>query len=126
MHSTVIRAEGGSRACAVRAAGRRPVGPVAAGSDRAAGAQRLGAAVPLGVFDDQRVVLVEHRVVGGERGLEKGLDFSVSRAFINEPDPVQDAARVCIDDKNRNAEGVEQYRISGLRPDAPLRQKLVA
>src|SRR5208282_1097890 len=103
--------------------GSRGFPAIAAGPDGTRGALRPGPAVHLCMLDDEGVVLVEERGSRFQRVVEESLQDIVALGAVDQPDARKDPARISIDDENRLVKRVEQYRVGGLRSDAPRGKK---
>ena len=103
---------------------RLPAASSASGHASHFGAVR--AAVILADAHQQGMIFVVERRVGGQGGLEVVFDFVVVGVVADPAVAGEDAVRVRVDDKRRQAAGVEQDRVGRFGADAVDRQQLLA
>src|SRR5438046_30908 len=94
-------------------------------ADQAFATRRYRAAQRLRMGNEERVVLPVHREVSWQAGFEVLLDVVV-RVRVEEADSPTDSNRVCVDEEDGMAAGVEEDGIRRLWPHAGLCEQVVS
>src|SRR5207247_6133347 len=94
-------------------------------ADQAFATRRYRAAEGLRMGDEERVVLPVHRELSRHAGFEVLLDVVV-RVRVEEADSPTNSNRVCVDEEDGMAAGVEEDGIRGLWPHGVLCEQVVS
>ena len=77
-------------------------------------------------MNDERVKFVKKLMVGRKRCFKQGAQLFVVGLRKRQAVAFEDAAGICVDDKNRILAGVEKNGVGGLGADAAKREQSIA